>query len=123
MVRYILTNSISFERDDVISFRIADYAIIIGATHNANAAAFVPAVFWFALTVGRLISIFTSMVLSASWMLRIHLLLTLLTTVLLSNSQRASLLELDVISASLGIAYSAIYPLMMTVALEYGYVM
>jgi fucose permease len=100
------------------------YVLEEGMTTNDSQAAYVSATFWAALTVGRMFAVLTAVFFSATFMLRFHLLLTMTCASMFMFVEAVGTLHYAmVVAASMGLAMSAIYPLVMTIVVDYGYTM
>lgn len=102
---------------------ISVYAMNAGVTSDPSSAAYIATIFWLTLTIGRIIGVFTAIYLSATFMLRLHLLLTVVFSILVLMISGLSFTSCCIVSASMGLGVSAIYPLAMTVVSDYGYTM
>lgn len=102
---------------------ISVYAMNAGVTSDPSSAAYIATIFWLTLTIGRIIGVFTAIYLSATFMLRLHLLLTVIFSILVLMISALSFTSCCIVSASMGLGVSAIYPLAMTVVSDYGYTM
>jgi len=102
---------------------ISVYAINAGVTSDPFAAAYIATIFWLSLTAGRVFGVFTAIYLTATFMLRLHLLLTVVCSILVLMISGVSFISCCIVSASMGLGVSAIYPLAMTVVSDYGYTM
>ena len=102
---------------------ISVYAMNAGVTSDPSAAAYIATIFWLTLTIGRIVGVFTAIYLSATFMLRLHLMLTVVFSILVLIISGLSFTSCCIVSASMGLGVSAIYPLAMTVVTDYGYTM
>lgn len=94
---------------------------------NSNAqAAYLIAIFWGGLTIGRILSVPVALYFSATRMLQFHLTCSLVTSILIAIFACSKVLNYAsaaVVSAMLGYAYSALFPLLMTVVNDFDWVM
>jgi hypothetical protein len=122
----------------------------VGITSSEAGAAYLASVFWAGLTLGRLLSILSAMVCSATSLLRAHLLASLLCAFLFlyTTQGQGQGLEEGVdggvggvdggggvggaseglglaagVSGLMGLSLSAIYALVMTLVMDYGFTM
>ena len=102
---------------------ISFYALETGMTSDPSSAAYIATIFWLSLTIGRVAGVFTAIYVSATFMLRLHLLLTVIFSVLVLMVSGLSYTSCCIVSALMGLGVSAIYPLAMTVVSDYGYTM
>jgi len=102
---------------------ISVYAMNSGATSDPSTAAYIATLFWLSLTIGRIAAVFTAIYFSATFMLRFHLTVTVIASILLLLFGHLSVLSCSMVSALMGLAVSAVYPLVMTIVTDYGYTM
>ena len=102
---------------------ISVYAMNSGATSDPSTAAYIATLFWLSLTIGRIVAVFTAIYFSATFMLRFHLTMTIIASILLLLIGHLSVTSCYLVSASMGLAVSAVYPLAMTIVTDYGYTM
>ena len=102
---------------------ISMYSLNMKITSNDSAAAYLCSYFWTGLTVGRLLAIPQSLCLSASAMIRFQLIISLAGSISFWYLPTASYLVTGIISFFFGFALSSIFPLMMIIVADYGFVM
>jgi fucose permease len=102
---------------------ISMYSLNMKITSNESAAAYLCSYFWTGLTIGRLLAIPQSLCLSASAMIRFQLLISLAGSICFWYLPTASYLATGIISFLFGFALSSIFPLMMIIVADYGFVM
>lgn len=102
---------------------ISMYSLNMKITSNDSAAAYLCSYFWTGLTIGRLLAIPQSLCLSASAMIRFQLLISLAGSICFWYLPTASYLVTGIISFLFGFALSSIFPLMMIIVADYGFVM
>ena len=102
---------------------ISVYAMNSGATSDPSTAAYIATLFWLSLTIGRVAAVFTAIYFSATFMLRFHLTMTIIASLLLLLFGHFSVTSCYLVSALMGLAISAVYPLVMTIVTDYGYTM
>eukprot|EP01036_Dinobryon_divergens_P026156 gene26156-34769_t len=102
---------------------ISMYSLNMKITSNNSAAAYLCSYFWTGLTIGRLLAIPQSLCLSASAMIRFQLLISLAGSICFWYLPTASYLVTGIISFLFGFALSSIFPLMMIIVADYGFVM
>eukprot|EP01032_Pedospumella_encystans_P009046 gene9046-10682_t len=91
---------------------------------NDSHAAYVAATFWATMTLGRMLAVFTAMAFSATFMLRFHLTFTVVCCTLFMFVESVGTIQYALMVAALmGLALSAIYALVMTIVIDYGYSM
>jgi hypothetical protein len=100
------------------------YVLEEGITATDSQAAYVSATFWAAMTIGRMLAVFTAMAFSATFMLRFHLVFSAACAVMFMFVEQVGTLQYALmVSALMGLAESAIYALVMTIVSDYGYTM
>jgi fucose permease len=100
------------------------YVLQEGITNNDSHAAYVAATFWATMTIGRMLAVFTAMAFSATFMLRFHLSFTAICCTMFMFVEKVGTLNYALtVAALMGLALSAIYPLVMTIVIDYGYTM
>jgi fucose permease len=100
------------------------YVLEEGITTTDSQAAYVSATFWAAMTIGRMLAVFTAMAFSATFMLRFHLVFSAACAVMFMFVEQVGTLQYALtVSALMGLAESAIYALVMTIVSDYGYTM
>ena len=93
------------------------------ATTDAHAA-YIAATFWGTMTIGRMLAVFTAMAFSATFMLRFHLFFGTICSVMFMFVASVGTFQYSLtVAALMGLALSAIYPLVMTIVIDYGYTM
>ena len=93
-------------------------------TTNDSHAAYVSATFWATMTIGRTLAVLTAMAFSATTMLRFHLSFTVVCATMFMFVEEVGTLNYALaVAALMGLALSAIYPLVMTIVIDYGYTM
>lgn len=92
-------------------------------TESESSAAYLCSFFWTGLTLGRLLAIPQSMYFTASAMVRFQLGLSVLMSVYFLYFPAVSYEETSIVSLLFGFAMSSIFPLMMIIVTDYGYVM
>jgi FHS family Na+ dependent glucose MFS transporter 1 len=100
---------------------IPTYALLQGITEDESKAAYLSAVFWASLTVGRIVSVFCAIFLSASFMLKIQLSLAIISGILSMTLLTYSYSMAMGICSIAGFALASIFPVMMTIFGDYGY--
>ena len=95
----------------------------IGIADTDSKAAFLASVYWAAFAIGRIVAIPTAVVVSTTTMMRMHLGLSSIGCILILSISSNSYSSACVASAALGYSISAIFPLAMTLATDYGYSM
>ena len=102
---------------------ISTYSLRTGVTASEEDAAFVASIYWAALTVGRVVAIPLAIKFSTTSMLRAQLFLAVIGAVLTATIADRSYSLVCAASAVFGYALSSIFPLAMTLVLDYGLVM
>ena len=102
---------------------ISTYVLDEKLTVRTSDAAFIAAIFWAALTGGRVLAIPLAVVLTATTMLRIQLMLSAVGAILVVMIAPESYAAACVASAIFGFALSSIFPLAMTISADYGFTM
>jgi fucose permease len=102
---------------------ISMYSLAQSISSNESHAAFLCSYFWIGLTVGRVLAIPQSLVLSASTMVRVQLLLTVVSSSLFFFRPVTSYATTAATSCFFGFALSSIFPLMMILVGDYGFLM
>ena len=102
---------------------ISTYSLRTGVTASVEDAAFVASIYWAALTVGRVVAIPLAIKFSTTSMLRAQLVLSVIGAILTATIADRSYSLVCAASAVLGYALSSIFPLAMTLVLDYGFVM
>lgn len=102
---------------------ISTYSQNMKITTDESLAAYLTSAFWTGLTIGRLLAILQSLYFSASAMVRFQLVLCVLSSIAFVYQPTASYLVTGSLSLAFGFALSSIFPLMMIVPTEYGFVM
>ena len=102
---------------------ISMYSLNIHITSTESSAAYLCSYFWTGLTVGRLLAIPQSLCFSASAMIRFQLICSLAGSVCFWYLPTASYLATGILSFFFGFALSSIFPLMMIIVADYGFVM
>lgn len=102
---------------------VSTYVLEQNVTSNISSAAFVSAIFWGALTVGRFVAIPLAVVMTATTMLRIQLVLSLAGCILVVTIAKHTYIQACIASAIYGYALSSIFPLAMTISADYGFTM
>lgn len=101
---------------------VSTFALQAVACSEAQAA-FAASIFWAALTAGRVVAIPQALFVSTTGMLRLQLGLSVLGAILTATIAQLGYAQLCVASAVLGYALSSIFPLAMTLAMDYGLTM
>lgn len=101
---------------------ITSYVLDIGVTFDKNEAAFVTAVYWGGLTLGRLFAIPIATRFSTNTHLRCQLALAIIGAVLALTVLDTNFVLACTTSALYGVALSAMFPLALTLVNEYGFV-
>jgi fucose permease len=100
------------------------YVLEENITHDDSQAAYVSATFWATMTIGRMLAVFTAIAFSATAMLRFHLSFSAVCALMFMWVEKVGTVQYALtVSALLGLALSAIYPLVMTIVIDYGYTM
>lgn len=99
---------------------ISTFTLYANVTTNLDDAAFCAAIFWAALTVGRVLAIPMAVYISTTGMMRMQLLLSTLGAILTLTIAKETFALACVASAVLGYALSSIFPLAMTLVLDYN---
>ena len=102
---------------------ISTYSLRTGVTASEEDAAFVASIYWAALTVGRVVAIPLAINFSTTSMLRAQLFLAVIGAVLTATIADRSYSLVCAASAVFGYALSSIFPLAMTMVLDYGFFM
>ena len=102
---------------------VSTYVLQQGLTVDEDQAAFVAAYYWAFLTVGRVLSIVLAIYMTASTMLNIQLVLSVIAGVLNVTIMSGSYNNAILCACMLGFALSSVFPLAMTVVGDYGYTM
>jgi fucose permease len=100
---------------------IPSYVLLEDITNSESKAAYLSAMFWAALTFGRIVAIPAAIFLSATVMLRIQLLLSVITGLLCVTMLHMSYSIACFVSYFAGFSLAAIFPVMMTIFGDYGY--
>lgn len=100
---------------------IPSYALIENVTDSDSKAAYLSAMFWAALTIGRVVAIPSAIFLSSTTMIRIQLSLAVITGILSLSLLTISYSMASFVSGFAGFALSAMFPVMMTIFGDYGY--
>ena len=99
---------------------VSSFALMSGVTASQSEAAFVASIFWAALTVGRVVAIPQALFISTTGMIRLQLTLSVLGAILTCTINQQSYPALCIASAVFGYALSSIFPLAMTMAMDYS---
>jgi hypothetical protein len=102
---------------------VASYAILVDVTQNKSKAAYLSAIFWALLTVGRILAIPCAVYFSAITMIRTQLALVVSGAVLVILFFDVSYTSACWVSGYIGFALSSMFPVMMTIFTEYGFAM
>lgn len=90
-------------------------------TDSTSKAAFASAIFWSALTAGRILAIVFALFMKGHTMLKIQLFLSAVACILIVIISPISYVNACIASAILGYALSSIFPLAMTLCAELGF--
>lgn len=102
---------------------VASYAILIDVTQNKSKAAYLSAIFWAFLTLGRILAVPSAVYFSATTMIRAQLTLIVLGSLFVAMFFSISYSSACYVSGFIGFALSSIFPVMMTIFSDYGYTM
>jgi fucose permease len=97
------------------------YVLDEGVTDNESKAAYMSAIFWAALTVGRVLSIVLAIFFSSTVLIRIQLALGVLSCFLSVTVMTVSYSTAAFVSGFVGFALSSMYPVMITLVENYGF--
>jgi fucose permease len=100
---------------------IPAYALAESVTTNDAAAAYLSAIFWAALTAGRLLSIPLAIVLSSATLIRFQLLCGVLSCLCAVSLLTASYAAAAATCAFVGFSLSSMFPVMLTLIDNYGF--
>lgn len=100
---------------------ISTYVLQKGVTDSSSDAAFVSAIFWSALTVGRVLAVFFALIMKGHTMLKIQLILTAVSCILVVVISPISYINSCIAAAVLGYSLSSIFPLAMILSAELGF--
>ncbi len=100
---------------------IPSYSLIEDVTQSDSKAAYLSAIFWAALTAGRILAIPTAIFLSSSSMIRVQLALGVITGFLSLTILTSSYSIASFVSGFAGFSLAAMFPVMMTIFGDYGY--
>lgn len=99
---------------------IPSYSLLTGITNSEAQASYLTSVFWATLTLGRLIGVFAALLFTAQQMIRAELMLCIIAVIVMMLFMQSYALA-TCISALLGLAYSATFPVMLSLIGEYGF--
>lgn len=102
---------------------VASYAILIDVTDNKSKAAYLSAIFWALLTVGRILAVPCAVYFSASTMIRAQLALIVIGAIFVPMFFGISYTTACWVTGFIGFALSSIFPVMMTIFSDYGFTM
>eukprot|EP01038_Epipyxis_sp_PR26KG_P017073 gene17073-23487_t len=102
---------------------IPSYSLYVNVTTSHERAAYLTAIFWGFITLGRFTSIFASLSYSTSFLMRLQLAISLIGSILLMGIANSTYNYSILVSAIYGIGMSSIYPLGLTLITDYGYKM
>lgn len=97
------------------------YVLDEGVTDDESKAAYMSAIFWAALTVGRVLSIILAIFFSSIILIRMQLALGVLSCLLSVTVMTASYSTAAFVSGFVGFALSSMYPVMITLVENYGF--
>jgi FHS family Na+ dependent glucose MFS transporter 1 len=100
---------------------ISSYSLLVHITERQSKAAYLSSIFWAALTAGRVTAIPAAIFLSSTTMLRIELALACFAGICCLFFLSLSYTIASFISAFSGFALSAMFPIMITIFTDYGY--
>ena len=100
---------------------ISIYALDEGITNSSSKAAYLSAMFWAAITVGRILAIPIAICFSATAMLRFQLVLSCIGSFAGIVFLGVNYFDASVICTFMGFALSTMFPLMMTILSDYGF--
>jgi fucose permease len=100
---------------------IPTYALVEGITTSESKAAYLTAIFWAALTIGRILGIPSSIFMSSTFMIRVYLFLAVIVGICILTILTASYSIAAFITGFAGFALAAMFPVMMTIFGDYGY--
>jgi fucose permease len=92
-------------------------------TKSESSAAYLCSFFWIGLTIGRLLAIPQSMYFTSTAMVRFQLGLSMSMSIYFLYFPAVSYEETSLFSLLFGFAMSSLFPLMMIIVTDYGYVM
>lgn len=99
------------------------FSLKVGIAADESAAAYLTAVFYGSLAVGRIVSVPASMFLSSTSMVRIQLLVSLMGGVAFFFLGQSSYALAYVSCSVFGAGLSALFPLMLVLPIDYGLTM
>lgn len=102
---------------------VPTYALVEHVTESTSKAAYLSSTFWATLTTGRVLAVPAAIYLSASSMIRIQLFLIVSTCFIALFTLDISYTVACVVCGFMGFALSSIFPVMMTLFGDYGYLM
>jgi fucose permease len=102
---------------------VPTYSIITHVTANRSKAAYLSAIFWGALTLGRILAVPAAIYFSATTMIRIQLFMIVVAVLASAMFFRISYPVACWICGFIGFALSSIFPVMMTLFSDYGFEM
>lgn len=102
---------------------VPTYALLSEVTVDKSAAAYLSAIFWAALTIGRIIAVPLAVFISASSMIRIQLTLAIIASILTATIFTYSYSTAAFTTGFVGFALSSMFPVMMTIFGDYGFAM
>jgi len=102
---------------------ISMFGISTQLTTSESSAAYLCSFFWIGLTIGRLLAIPQSLYFTASAMVRFQLGLSVFMSGYFLYFPAVSYEETSVVSLLFGFAMSSIFPLMMIIVTDYGFIM
>ncbi len=100
---------------------IPSYVLMEEVTTSPSKAAYLSALFWAALTLGRILAVPTAIFVSATMIIQIQLLFGIVTGILCITLLTYSYSMASFISFLAGFSLSSMFPVMMTIFSEYGY--
>jgi len=99
------------------------YSIATNITQDEAQAAYLSAIFWSMMTIGRITAIPAAVYISSTTLIRLQLALSVFSGLLILTVLSYSYLWACIISAFAGFAFSSIFPVMITIIGDYGFEM
>ncbi len=103
--------------------RLEGKNVSMNITSSTADAAYLSSIFWIAMTIGRMIAVVIAIYVPANVMIKVLLGMAVCSTFLGITIMTISYAVTAVVCASLGFAMSALFPLMITIMVDYGFKM